>query len=109
MRDGGHERFINKALLDAASVVGLAQDSRDADLLVLSRSVLWKWPKALQGMVPPGVSSALPGGGPPWIVERTLGVSTLGSERDSMATARGTLSLLRATASSEEAFGALKE
>ena len=104
----GHERYINKVLLDSASVVGIMQDARDANLLVLCRMVLWSMPRELRVPLPSGVRSVLTGKRGPWIAERVLGVAELGSDRSAVATSQATVSVIRRAARDDDSFQAVQ-
>jgi hypothetical protein len=96
------EIFLTKQLLAMATVCGVAQDARDAYLLICVRMVLWKLPAACRNPMPDGIQSFGERG--PWVVERILSTSPLGADRTAVATAQATIKAIRDTVKTNESF-----
>ena len=77
------EKNQTMRLLEKASVLGMAQEGRDEELLVMAKMVLWKLPNACKNL------AILPQG--PWVAERVVGVTSMGSDRSAKATAVATI------------------
>jgi hypothetical protein len=106
----GVERFLTRQMLIHSSVVSLAQDARDDCLLVRVRMVLWTCPRQLArplGKMPSGIEPVVDDG-PPWIVERVLGVARLAGSRTAEAMVEHSLCVLKESCASEDVFEDVK-
>ena len=100
---GNRERIINRQILKSCDCLGIMQDAREAELLVRYRAVLWSWPKDLSKVYVDGKTSLnlWSRGEGPFIVERTFGVVSMGSDRSGDANALATWSLCEETCASD--------
>ena len=106
----GYERFLTKRFLMHASVISLAMDARDDCLLMSCRMVLWRLPPEVAtpfGKRTHGVEP-LARGGPPWVVERVVGVARLGADRSATASAKQACDLMKETCVTEKDFDIVK-
>lgn len=106
----GYERFLTKRFLMHASVISLAMDARDDCLLMRCRMVLWRLPPEVAtpfGKRTHGVEP-LARGGPPWVVERVVGVARLGADRSATASAKQACDLIKETCVTEKDFDIVK-
>ena len=96
---GNRERSINQQIITSCDCLGIMQDARDGELLVRFRAVLWSWPKVLVNKYVDGKTSlnlwSRDEG--PFVVERALGVVSMGSDRSGDACALATWSLCQDT------------
>ena len=99
----GNELHVTKQLLDTATVCGLAQDARDAYLLICARMVLWKLPPAVRDPLANGIMSFGDKHGP-WVAERIVAVPHLGADRSAVAVSQATLQAIRDVSKTDESF-----
>jgi len=93
-------------LLQAAELISLSQDARDAEVVILVKGLAPKFPKKLTGLPVDGIQAMTPDG--PWVFNCLLSIWRMGSSRDATDVAQGVLTALQGFADGEEEFAQLK-
>lgn len=89
------EMATTEALVNAASMAGIAQDGRKLALAIRVKLLIWRWPKRLDLRTVTGVSS-FEGDRGPWVCDRLIGVPECGSDQSAEAKTHLTHSTLQA-------------